>query len=44
MENLTDYSQFVFAAYAVAGLTLTFLFAYIVSKYLAAKSKIKNEK
>jgi len=44
MQNLTDYSQFVDAAYSIAGIMLTLLFVFVVRKYLALKSKIKNAK
>lgn len=39
-----DYSNFVNAAYLIAGLVLLGLMAFVVIKYLTVKSKVKNEK
>ena len=44
MENLNDYSNYVFAAYALAIVAKSGLMAFIVVKYLLIKSKNKNEK
>ncbi len=44
MENLTDYSNYVLMAYAVASLVMTGLMLIVVTKYFSAKAKIKNEK
>jgi hypothetical protein len=37
MENLTDYSNYIFAAYAIAGTALASLMALIVIKYFRKK-------
>ncbi len=37
MENLTDYSNYVIVAYIAAGLVLSALAAFIVTKFFAAK-------
>jgi len=44
MENLIDYSSYVVAAYAVASVVLIGLMIFVIGKYFAAKSKIKNRK
>ncbi len=44
MENLTNYSQFVFVAYFVAGLLLLWLGAASLVKYFSLKAKIQNAK
>lgn len=38
MENLNDYSQFVLAAYSLAGFTLAALMILVIFKYFAAKN------
>jgi hypothetical protein len=44
MENLTDYSQYVFAAYGFALAVLGSLMLVVIAKYFFAKSKLKNAK
>lgn len=43
MENLSDYSNYVIAAYMVAGLAIAGFTAIILAKYFFLK-KHKNEK
>ncbi len=38
MENLNDYSQFVLAAYGLAGIALATLMILVIFKYFAAKN------
>ena len=42
MENLTDYSSYVNAAYLVASLGLGALFVVTLLKYHRLKSKLQN--
>jgi heme exporter protein D len=44
MENLTDYSNYVLAAYGVASISIISLMTLVVMRYFSTKSKIKNEK
>jgi len=44
MENLSDYSNYVIAAYFLSSLALSCLMMIFLTKYFIAKSKIKNEK
>jgi hypothetical protein len=38
VENLNDYSQFVLAAYSLAGIALAALMILVIFKYFAAKN------
>jgi len=44
MENLTDYSQYVMAAYLVAGLSIAALAVFSAVKYYRAKKNLSGEK
>jgi len=45
MENITDYSNYVNAAYMVAAFTLVTLASYVITKYCRLKRhKEKHEK
>jgi hypothetical protein len=44
MENLADYSRYIFAAYSIASVVLIGLMAFVIAKYFLVKAKIKNEK
>jgi len=44
MENLNDYSNYVFAAYGLAAFAMSSLMLFVVVKYWSIKSKNKNEK
>ena len=47
MQNLTDYSNYVSAAYAVTIITIALFFSVVVYRYLKLKAKfktLKNEK
>ena len=42
MENLSDYSGFVFAAYLIATLILVGFAAFVIAKYFSVKLKTKK--
>jgi len=42
MENITDYSNYVVAAYLVAGLIFSALAGYVLVKYFRLKLSVKN--
>ena len=44
MENLKDYSNYVFVAYVIAISCLTGLAIFVGAKYFILKSKLKNAK
>lgn len=42
MENLADYSNYVFVAYAISILVIGALAAFILIKYFSIKSELKK--
>lgn len=44
MQNLTNYSNYVSAAYAVTIITIVIFFSMVIYRYLKLKSKLKTVK